>query len=189
MNSKNKKNLILIVSPLNIKRKVIIKNLKKKIDFYKMILTTTRPKRPQEIEGKDYYFVSWKQFENLTDNNKLITSFKQKDNYYGVTKAELEVANQSGLPMIWSTHLERALKIKRKLPNIKIIFIAISLTILEEELIKMGVIAQNVINLKIIKAKRETDKALTAVDFVINVKGNQFQKITKELVKAIQKFK
>ena len=188
MNSKNKKNLILIVSPLNIRRKVIIKKLKKQIDFYKIVLTTTRPKRPQEIEGKDYHFVPWEEFEKLTDNNGLVTSFKKKDNYYGVTKDELIIATQSNLPIIWSINLERALKIKRELPNIKIIFVSISLEILEEELIKMGIISQNVINLKMIKAKKEIDKALNKADFIIDDKEKQFQKVIETLVKTIQKF-
>jgi len=47
---------------------------------------TTRTPRPNEINGKDYYFVNENEFNTLIKNNKLYEYAKIFDNYYGTMK-------------------------------------------------------------------------------------------------------
>lgn len=50
---------------------------------------TTRPKRPGEKEGVDYYFISKDEALRLHHDNGCIEFAKYNDNYYGITKQEL----------------------------------------------------------------------------------------------------
>ena len=54
--------------------------------FIISISHTTRKPRPNEIHGKDYYFVSKKKFDSLIKNNNFFEHAKIFDNYYGTLK-------------------------------------------------------------------------------------------------------
>ncbi len=181
------KTIFIIVSPLNIGLKNALAELEKKIQFYKIVQLTTRLKKPAEKEGTDYYFISWKSFEKLAEENKLIVSFKKKSNYYGVAESELQKAFASKLPVIWISGLKEALEIKEEIPNIKIIFISIPLAIIETEITREKVPPQEILKTKIIRAKRETDAALRNADSIIESKEIQPKIIAEELAKLIQK--
>jgi guanylate kinase len=51
---------------------------------------TTRTKRNREIEGRDYYFVSKGQFQEMIDNGEFVEWAKVYGNYYGTSFREIE---------------------------------------------------------------------------------------------------
>ena len=55
-----------------------------------IISFTTRPKRRNEVDGKDYIFITKEQFHKLLNSNGLIEHTEYGGNYYGVTKEEFE---------------------------------------------------------------------------------------------------
>jgi len=55
-------------------------------NFAISISHTTREPRPNEINGKDYYFVSKKKFDSLINSNNFFEHAKIFDNYYGTLK-------------------------------------------------------------------------------------------------------
>jgi guanylate kinase len=57
---------------------------------------TTRPKRPNEIDGIDYNFITLDQYNYLKSNNLLIESAEYAGNYYGISKDELEIKLSKG---------------------------------------------------------------------------------------------
>lgn len=65
--------------------------LEKELSFvHRPISYTSRPKRDYEQEGKDYHFVSKKEFEELIVQNKMIEYVKFNDWYYGTCIDELD---------------------------------------------------------------------------------------------------
>lgn len=65
--------------------------LEKELSFvHRPISYTSRPKRDYEQEGKDYHFVSKKEFEELIAQNKMIEYVKFNDWYYGTCVDELD---------------------------------------------------------------------------------------------------
>lgn len=56
----------------------------------KIITTTTREKRPSEIDGKDYYFIDRASFEARIASGEMIEYALVHGNYYGSTFAELD---------------------------------------------------------------------------------------------------
>lgn len=52
----------------------------------KLISYTTRPPRVNELNGKDYYFVSWSEFEDMKNNNEFLETTYYKGWYYGHKK-------------------------------------------------------------------------------------------------------
>ncbi len=65
------------------------------------ISVTTRPPRPGEIDGVDYYFVSKKRFAHMVDTGELLEHAKVFDNYYGTPKAPVAKALNDGQDVLF----------------------------------------------------------------------------------------
>jgi guanylate kinase len=65
------------------------------------ISATTRPRRPGEVDGQDYYFVDIPQFNAMVDNNEMLEHAKVFSNYYGTPKLPVEEALNRGNDIIF----------------------------------------------------------------------------------------
>lgn len=65
------------------------------------ISATTRPRRPGEVDGQDYYFVDIPQFNAMADNGEMLEHAKVFGNYYGTPKQPVEEALNRGNDIIF----------------------------------------------------------------------------------------
>lgn len=86
------------------------------LDF--SISATSRAKRGEEIDGRDYYFLSMEEFQKKIDNNEFV-EFEEvyKDNFYGTLKSELERIWALGKHVIFDIDVIGGLKIKEQFPK------------------------------------------------------------------------
>ena len=82
---KNKGLLIVLSGPSGVGKGTVRKRLfeNPNANFEYSISMTTRPKRPGEVEGKDYYFVSYEEFQNRIKENKFLEHAEFVGNCYG----------------------------------------------------------------------------------------------------------
>ena len=84
MNIENKSKLIIISSPSGAGKTTLCKLLIKKMKHLDLSISyTSRNKRLNEINGKDYFFVSKNKFEKLKNSNFFIETAKNFNNLYG----------------------------------------------------------------------------------------------------------
>lgn len=104
--------LIILTGPASSGKDTIMQALLQKFPAMKRVIsTTTREKRPGEIEGKDYYFVTQPQFEQMIKAGKFLEYVQFHNNFYGTTKDELAPLSQ-GHDLIWRVEMSRAAKAK-----------------------------------------------------------------------------
>lgn len=65
------------------------KILSKKYNINKVVTYTTRPMRLNEVDGIDYHFISFTEFERLKDNDFFFETMKYNENYYGTSLQSL----------------------------------------------------------------------------------------------------
>ncbi|MBV6632227.1 MAG: guanylate kinase [Alphaproteobacteria bacterium] len=65
------------------------------------ISVTTRPMRPGEIDGRDYYFITEEQFQMLVEHDELLEHAAVFGNYYGTPKAPVEAALSAGRDVLF----------------------------------------------------------------------------------------
>jgi len=65
------------------------KMLMAKYGIQKAITTTTRPMRLNEVNGRDYFFVTKEQFDQLIKDDKFVEYTNYNGNYYGSTKDQI----------------------------------------------------------------------------------------------------
>ena len=79
--------MIVLSSPSGAGKTTLTRKLQKNnSNFHISISHTTRPPRPNEIDGKDYYFVTKEKFEKLTKDGNFYEYATIFDNYYGTLR-------------------------------------------------------------------------------------------------------
>ncbi|MBF0094915.1 MAG: guanylate kinase [Alphaproteobacteria bacterium] len=62
---------------------------------------TTRPPRPGEVDGKDYFFVSPERFQQMAEGNELLEHARVFDNHYGTPRGAVEAALRDGRDVLF----------------------------------------------------------------------------------------
>jgi guanylate kinase len=96
---------------------------------------TTRAPRGQEIDGKDYYFITREEFTRRVDNGEFLEHAEVFGNFYGTHISELSRAADEGVDLILDIDVQGARQLKEKLPaGVSIFILPPSRKILEERL-------------------------------------------------------
>ena len=114
--SKNKGVMLVLSSPSGAGKSSICKallNLDK--NLYLSISTTTRKKRPNEISGKDYNFVSINEFQKKLDQNEFIEHAKVFDNFYGTDKSLVATKINEGKDLLFDIDWQGAQQLREKM--------------------------------------------------------------------------
>lgn len=95
---------------------------------------TTREKRPGEIEGKDYFFLSKNEMNEKIQKDLFLESTLVYDHWYGTLKSEVFPKLDEGKNVILVLDTQGALKIKDHYPAVLIFIHPPSLIALEQRL-------------------------------------------------------
>jgi len=82
------------------------------------VSATSREKRGEEVEGKDYYYLSTKEFKNKIKNEEFLEWEEvYRDCFYGTLKSEIERIWANGKHVIFDIDVVGGLRIKKKYPK------------------------------------------------------------------------
>ena len=84
---------------------------------------TTRPKRPGEIDGVDYYFVSEAEFLKRKKSGKFLETAEFVGNYYGTPLDKVNEQLDLGNEVVLEIEVDGAQQVKKKMPDCVMIFI------------------------------------------------------------------
>ncbi len=84
---------------------------------------TTRPPRTGEVDGKDYFFVSDREFEELIAADAFLEWAVVHGRHYGTSRAQVEVLCQGGTDVILDIDVQGAVQILEREPQVPSIFI------------------------------------------------------------------
>ena len=81
------------------------------------ISATTRAPRPDEVDGKEYYFISRDEFKAWIDDGKFLEFAEVYGNYYGTPLNKIEERLKCGEDILLEIDVQGALNVKRKMPE------------------------------------------------------------------------
>ncbi|MEQ1637247.1 MAG: guanylate kinase [Methylococcales bacterium] len=100
---------------------------------------TTRPMRPGEINGQDYFFVSDQVFVEMLEQQAFLEHAKVYDNFYGTAQHNVDVLLNDGQDVILEIDWQGAEQVKKALPDSVAIFIfPPSIDVLQKRLLARG---------------------------------------------------
>jgi len=84
---------------------------------------TTRPKRPAEVNGRDYHFVTVPEFERLRDAGAFLEHARVFDNYYGTGREQIAEKLRRGANVLLEIDWQGARQVRAAAPDCVTIFI------------------------------------------------------------------
>lgn len=102
----------------------VMKRLLEKYDSYSLsISATTRKPREGELDGREYFFKTTEEFEEMIKNGQLIEYANYVGNYYGTPREYVENQLDEGKNVILEIELQGALQVKEKIPETVLVFL------------------------------------------------------------------
>ena len=116
--------LLILSGPSGVGKDAVLEHMKERqLPGLKFVTTvTTRPRRPSEIDGKDYHFTTHAEFKQLLARNELLEWAEVYGNFYGVPKAPVREALKHGQDVVVKVDVQGAASIKKVAPEAVFVF-------------------------------------------------------------------
>jgi len=91
--------------------------------FHFVVTATTRPRRPGEVHGQDYYFLSNAEFQAMIAEDELLEHALVYGDHKGIPKSQVRQALASGQDVIMRLDVQGAATIRQLVPDAVLIFL------------------------------------------------------------------
>lgn len=116
--------LFVISAPSGAGKTTIIKELLKSMPQLAFsVSATTRKRRENETDGKDYHFINMEEFSKKISNEEFAEYEEVHGNYYGTLKSEIEKFINGSKHLVFDVDVKGALSIKKLYPEAILVFI------------------------------------------------------------------
>ena len=146
----------------------LMKNLLAKYNNYALSIScTTRKPREGELDGREYFFKTKEEFEEMISKDELVEYARYVDNYYGTPKEFVRSQLDAGKDVLLEIEIQGALKIKEKFPEAVLVFITPpSGEELKSRLIGRGTESPEVVEKRLQRAVQESE-GVEAYDYIL----------------------
>lgn len=155
---KMSKGLLLVVSaPSGGGKGTILKELFERDPNLRMsVSATTRQPRPGEEHGKQYYFISREEFQELISSGSMLEHAEYVGNYYGTPKGPVDQWRDEGHDVVLEIEVQGGAQIKKLVPDCVSIFISPpSMEVLEKRLRDRGTEGEEIVRQRLDTARQE----------------------------------
>lgn len=167
----DRKGILLVVSGFSGAGKgTLMKELVGRYDQYALsVSATTRSPREGEVDGREYFFRTREEFEQMIAEDALIEHACYVGNYYGTPKAYVEEQLSKGKDVILEIEIQGALQIKKRFPDTLLLFVSTpDADTLKKRLVGRGTESMEVVENRLSRAAEEAEGIEQYDYFIIN---------------------
>lgn len=177
--------LIVISGPSGAGKDTVMQRMQERgLPFHFVVTATTRPRRENEVEGKDYLFVSKEEFARMIEASELIEYAMVYGDYKGIPRAQVREALASGQDVVMRLDVQGAETVRKLTPEALLIFITTETEDeLERRLRNRQSESSDTLTLRIATARKELQR-IQAFDYVVINRDFQLDE-TVDKVRAI----
>lgn len=137
----------------------LMRALLEKYDNYALsISATTRSPREGEMEGREYFFKTREEFQQMIEDGQFIEYAQYVENYYGTPRAYVEQRLEEGKDVILEIEVQGARKVKERIPEAVLVFVTPpSAQELKSRLVGRGTETMDVIESRLSRAYEEAE--------------------------------
>lgn len=182
--------LIVFSAPSGSGKTTIVRHLlgKEDLNLEFSISAASRVPRGEEVNGKDYYFMSTEEFKKHIKNEDFLEWEEvYRDNFYGTLKSEVERIWSKGKNVIFDIDVSGGLRIKHKFPKetLAVFVKPPSVDELKRRLKERSTESEDKINMRIAKASVEL---ATAPQFDVIIKNYDLDIALEEAYQLVKNF-
>lgn len=179
--------LIILSGPSGVGKDTVLQRMQERqLPFHFVVTATTRPIRPNEIHGKDYFFVSHDEFARMIEADELLEYAIVYNDYKGIPKQQVREALSSGKDVVMRIDVQGAATIRKLAPEALLVFLATEDEVeLVHRLQERKTETPEGINLRIATARQEL-KRINEFDYVVINSDFQLDETVDTLVAIIQ---
>ena len=116
--------LVVISGPSGVGKDTVLDRMKQRgLPFHFVVTATTRPRRPGEVEGEDYFFVGEQEFLDMIEKGELIEHALVYNDHKGVPRQQIRAAMESGQDVVRRVDVQGAKTIQSLAPEALLIFL------------------------------------------------------------------
>lgn len=159
-NIKRRGLMLVISSPSGAGKSTIARNvLEADKDIGLSVSVTTRKRRPSEIEGVHYHFISIREFERMRDTDALLEWAEVHGNFYGTPREPVETAMAEGRDMLFDIDWQGAQQLQEKMSAdvVSIFILPPSIDELQARLHRRAEDTEEVIQTRLANARAEIE--------------------------------
>jgi len=120
----SKARLFVIAAPSGAGKTTLVKKIVERNPELRFSISyTTRPQRPTEEDGRDYFFVEPDEFQRLRQRGELLESALVFDNHYGTSRSQVEACLSEGRDVILEIDWQGAQQVRESMPECVTVFI------------------------------------------------------------------
>ena len=148
---------IFISGPSGVGKSTIITEiLRRNPDFVLSVSYTTRPPRPREVDGKDYFFITHEVFEEMKSRNEFLEWARVHDNLYGTSLSWMEDRERQGSHILLDIDVQGVRQAQQKIsPGVYIFILPPSIEELARRLTRRGTEDDESFRIRLKNAKSE----------------------------------
>ncbi len=190
MNKSNKHGLLIIMSgPSGVGKGTIRREVMKdqSLNLYYSVSMTTRERRPGEVDGEDYYFVSKEEFQRNIENNNLLEWAEFVGNRYGTPKDKVEKMRDEGKNVLLEIEVNGTTQVLKNCQGRDVISIFIlppSFEELENRIRHRGTESDEVVQTRLKKARAEMELKYHYEFIVLNDDLDRAAKEVKDIIRS-----
>jgi guanylate kinase len=160
--------LVVLSGPSGVGKDTVIQRMKdRNLPFHFVVTATTRPKRNNEVDGVDYFFLTPDQFADMIEKGELLEYAIVYNDYKGIPKQQVREALASGDDVIMRIDVQGAATIREMCPDALLIFLTTSTEKeLERRLTSRKSETSEGLKLRIAMARQEL-KRVSEFDYVV----------------------
>ncbi|WJX22721.1 guanylate kinase [Trifolium repens] len=166
--------VIVISGPSGVGKDALISNLRNSRPSIHFVVTaTTRPRRPSEIDGKDYHFISKEDFLKMVDKDEFLEYALVYGDYKGVPKQQIRDFMAKGYDVVLRVDIQGAQTLRKVLGKsaVFVFLMAESEVDMVERLVDRNTETKESLLVRISTAKEEMKHVRNFDYVVVNAKG------------------
>ncbi len=177
--------LFVFTGPSGAGKSTICRALMKEVSGISFSVShTTRPPRPDEVDGRDYYFVSDGEFASLLEEGRFVEHATVHGYRYGTSRDQLDEKAGHG-DVILDVDVQGASQLRKRYPAAASVFILPpSLDELRNRLVARGYNEQEDVERRVLQAEAEIQAAVDFDYFVVNARLEDAVAAAKCIVEA-----
>jgi len=152
--------IIVLSAPSGAGKTTLVKRLLASFpDLTFSVSYTTRGQRPEEVDGRDYFFVSRPRFEGMIEQGEFVEWAEVVGQLYGTARSVIEAAQASGKDILLDIDVQGHAQVKQRLPgSVSVFVLPPSFGELERRLRRRGLDSEADIQRRLQAARREVPR-------------------------------